>query len=981
MLTITTSRSAAGAKAYFNDELTKGDYYTEGQQIAGKWHGVLAAKLGLKGDVEPEDFNQMVDNLHPETGKTLTSHQRSNRRAGFDFTFKAPKSLSILLQHADSETRETLLAAFSNSVHETMAEIEEAAAARVRGKVAAGNTSRIATDENRNTNNLAYAEFVHFTARPTDETGGIPDPHLHAHCFVMNATHDSVGDKYKALQAGDIKANAPYYEAAFHARLTNKLQHMGIATQATGKFWEIAGIDRSTLLKFSNRHEEIQKAAEKFGITKAESIAELAGYTRQKKQGGFTQDSLREIWQDRLTQEEKATLDAALEGGNSGDTPITATEALDYALKHHLERNSVIKESQLKEEALRAGFGSVLPEEIKAEIEYRESQDFLVKREIDNKAIYTTRETIKKEQDIINFVSDGYSMENRLNPDYQINPLVGKAGFLSDEQREAINYVLTSRHTVMAIQGKAGVGKTTLMQEAAAGIEEPTSGEDGAKMFTFAPSSDAVDVLKKEGFANSNTVARLLLDEKLQSSLENSVLWVDEAGLLSVNDTHKVFAIAKEQNARVVLSGDAAQHKSVAAGDAFRILQKYADLEPVNIDTIRRQQGEYREAVTAISNGDIATGFATFDRLEKFQEIEDNDQRNKTIATDYVNTITDENKAGKKSLNKRSALVVSPTHKEGEIVTAAIREELKNSGLLKGKTIPYSTYKNLNLTEAQKGKTGNYQEGDFIRFHQKATGIEKGERLRITASNSNSVTVTKDNPLVGNGEELQLDLSQAARFSIYQAESIELQKGDKIRITENSQSIDKKHRLNNGAIYEVSGFTPAGDIKLSNGWVLDKDRGNLTHGYVTTSQSSQGKTVDHVFIAQSADSFGASNQEQFYVSASRGRNDITIYTDDKAELLEQVMESGQRLSAIELVKQQKQERQQQESRKERIFNKIDELYQYAAVMGDRAGEWLKLFMPEQQQGEPQQQKMNQETLPYWQNLNKDRDRAIEKGGR
>ena len=70
---------------------------------------------------------------------------------------------------------------------------------------------------------------------------------------------------------------------------------------------------------------------------------------------------------------------------------------------------------------------------------------------------------------------------------------------------------------------------------------------------------------------------------------------------------------------------------------------------------------------------------------------------------------------------------------------------------------------------------------------------------------------------------------------------------------------------------------------------------------MVTSHSSQGKTVDRVFVGQSSESFPASSREQFYVSASRARESVTIYTDNKQDLLDAVSRSDERLSATELV--------------------------------------------------------------------------------
>jgi ATP-dependent exoDNAse (exonuclease V) alpha subunit len=118
----------------------------------------------------------------------------------------------------------------------------------------------------------------------------------------------------------------------------------------------------------------------------------------------------------------------------------------------------------------------------------------------------------------------------------------------------------------------------------------------------------------------------------------------------------------------------------------------------------------------------------------------------------------------------------------------------------------------------------------------------------------------------------------------------------------------RKQELRNGAIYEVAAFTKDGDLcavhRDANGRVtsevtIGSEFGNLTYGYCVTSHASQGKTVDRVFIAQSADSLRASSREQFYVSVSRGRESVVIYTDDKEALRDRVVESAARMSATE----------------------------------------------------------------------------------
>jgi len=147
-------------------------------------------------------------------------------------------------------------------------------------------------------------------------------------------------------------------------------------------------------------------------------------------------------------------------------------------------------------------------------------------------------------------------------------------------------------------------------------------------------------------------------------------------------------------------------------------------------------------------------------------------------------------------------------------------------------------------------------------------------------------------------------VTQAQRFEVYRTREVAIAKGDRIRITRNGEAnVDgqaKGTRLNNGDIFTVEGFTKEGDIRLEKGKLLPKDWGHMSLGYVDTSYASQGKTVDRVFIAAGNESLPATNQQQWYVSASRGREMAKVYVDSKEDMRDAIARTGQRLSAVEL---------------------------------------------------------------------------------
>jgi len=99
---------------------------------------------------------------------------------------------------------------------------------------------------------------AHSTGRPV---GGIPDIQRHVHATLFNVTQDTVEDKRKAVQIGEIKANAGYYESLVMNDFARKLRAMDYGIRRKGRFFEIAGVSDAAIDKFSNRTKLIERVA------------------------------------------------------------------------------------------------------------------------------------------------------------------------------------------------------------------------------------------------------------------------------------------------------------------------------------------------------------------------------------------------------------------------------------------------------------------------------------------------------------------------------------------------------------------------------------------------------------------------------------------------------------------------------------------------------------------------------------------------
>jgi conjugative relaxase-like TrwC/TraI family protein len=866
MLRITPSQNPDAAKQYFGKGMVRSDYYIDGQEMPGVWGGKGATLLGLKGQVQQTDYFSLCDNLHPQTGEQLTPRQKDARRVGFDFTFSAPKSVSVLYELSGDER---ILDAFRASVKETMEEAEREMKTRVRIKGA---------DHDRETGNMVWAEFTHFTARPEE---GRPDPHLHSHCFAFNQSFDEVEKRWKAGQFGDLKRDAPYWEAAFDARLAHRIKELGYATGKRGYSFEIAGTPQSLIDKFSRRRNAIEREAAEKGVSDAEGKHFIGYWGRQNKSKGVGIAELRKEWDARLSDSERTALESAIHGRANGDRAYTSGEAKEYALAHSFQNASAVSEKRLRAEALKFAVGSVLPESVADIAQHPE----VFAHKHDGQLMATTKTVLENEVAMLEFARDG---QRKFRPFVNAAEMPGDAfAGLSDEQRKAQLHILNSRDTVTGVVGKAGTGKTRLMRGTVDAIES----ESGQKVFVFAPSSQASrGVLKKEGFRDAETLEMLLTNEKLQEQTKGQVLWVDEAGLVSSRDMRRLMDVAKRNGNRVILSGDYTQHSSVEAGDAFRLLEKEAGVRLARLSEIRRQTDPgYRKAVEAIASGTGRAAQKGFDALEQMGCVIEasGEERHQMLVADYL----------KASEDGKSALIIAPTHGEGGKLTEALRSALKEQGAL-GAERTFVSRRSTGWTDAQKGDVRNYEPGMVVEFHQNAKGFTRGDKAVAVAGENGPQLLKRDGTMVA------VPVGQAKRFEVYRTRDIAIARGDRIRITRNGEAKVEGQargtRINNGDIFTVEGFTKEGDIRLEKGKLLPKDWGHLSLGYVDTSYASQGKTVDRVFIAAGNQSLPAVGRQQWYVSASRGREMAKLYVDSREDVRGAIAKNSERLSAVEL---------------------------------------------------------------------------------
>jgi hypothetical protein len=202
----------------------------------------------------------------------------------------------------------------------------------------------------------------------------------------------------------------------------------------------------------------------------------------------------------------------------------------------------------------------------------------------------------------------------------------------------------------------------------------------------------------------------------------------------------------------------------------------------------------------------------------------------------------------------------------------------------------------LSWTEAQKRDARQYRPGLAIHFHRRGHGFNKNETVTVVAVENDSLKVQR-----ADGTETFFPLGQASALcDVGERRKLKIAAGDKLLLQANAVAV-RKHFIN-GELVEALAIQ--GDsVVLADGRVIPQNYRTFTHGYAVTSHAAQGKTVDEVLVVASSRSLPAINQQQFYVSISRGRDACHVFTDDAEMLRSHVTRSTARLAAVEAMPQ------------------------------------------------------------------------------
>src|SRR6266496_3536235 len=640
MMTMSKALSAGQAKDYYQQEFTsaKENYYSESGEVRGQWYGRLAEEWGLKGEVGSEQYERLVAGQDPHSGeqlvRTVKSREELNRygeeittsehRAGWDATFSAPKSVSLAALVGNDER---IRVAHREAVNEALKVFEEFTQARMGGNKPAVTTGK-----------MVAAQFEHTAARPDHETG-YAAPQLHTHVVIMNMTKTEQGE-IRSVQPLELYRTQQYATAIYRTHLAEKLQGLGYqieVDQRTGAP-EIKGFSKEYLQSASPRREEVRKEAQEMkerleqeGATVKEGagLNQAAARTnRASKRYDRAEMRRRALDMDvRHDNQAKRTVREAIERGGSrfsqDDITKRAQEAVTFARDNATEREAVTDMRKVMADALRRNLGLTTYEAVATELHQRiERGEFveIIRERKPREA--TTQRMLEMEKSNIQTMLDGQG---------QHLPIVGNDARqtvdaiaerqqlkLNDNQRTAVEQILTSRDQIIGLQGGAGTGKTTALS-----VLREAAEKEGYEVRGFAPTTRATKQLAESGI-QSETLQKFIRRREEAPEQHNRLFVLDESSLASTKNLHTFFARLEAQD-KVLLVGDIKQHQAVEAGSPFEQFQRHG-METAKLSKIVRQRdARLRHVVKKLSASQVKEAIESLHKQGRVVEIAAND--------------------------------------------------------------------------------------------------------------------------------------------------------------------------------------------------------------------------------------------------------------------------------------------------------------------------------------------------------------------
>jgi conjugative relaxase-like TrwC/TraI family protein len=601
VLTIGKLGTSRGRLEYYDAQVAAGveDYYAGRGESPGRWRGRGAAAIGLApgGRVDRRGFMALMRGRNPLDGAVLREMGARSRVSGFDLTWSAPKSVSVLFAIEDDQVAGQLLAAHEHAVDEALAYLEREACWTRRGRDGA---------ECVPGDGFVAASYRHRMSRAGD-------PQLHTHVIVANMTR--ADGRYTALDARWLYAHksaaGALYRAVLRADVRERLPWVSWRPAGRGLF-EVDGVPNPVLRHFSQRRIEIEeRAAELVGPG---AMAELS---RERMQGiALATRKAKRYGVDGASWREEARARAAEHGLGVGELtrlrtrqPGALTGVDMGALARRLcgpdglttNHNTFAARHALAEIAGAFGQGATMAQLEDAVKWYLGGESVVaLERAGQSEPRFTTQHLLACERQIIDSAWRRAGENSGILPGPLVDQvLVARSLPLNDDQAAAVRAITSSGRGVEGVTALAGTGKTTMIAAVAAAYRHA-----GWQVIGAAPTARAARQLREIAGVEATTMHSLLARLKRAGGFApRTLLVLDEAATAPTRLSAELFARAERAGTKIVAIGDPGQLGPVQAGGWLAAIADEQD-GPALRQVMRQRNLSEQEALQALHDGD-----------------------------------------------------------------------------------------------------------------------------------------------------------------------------------------------------------------------------------------------------------------------------------------------------------------------------------------------------------------------------------------
>lgn len=606
--------AGAGAAGYYA-ALARDDYYARGGEPPGDWLGRGAAALGLNGSVDAAALHNVLHGFDGTGATARVQGAGDDHHAGWDLTFSAPKSVSVLwATTGDPTARAAIQDAQRAAVAATLAFAERHCAWTRRG--------HDGTDRER-VAGLTVAAFEHSTSREQD-------PQLHTHCLVANLAPRRDGT-WGALDGRLLFRWKMALGALYRAELAARLQRrLPVGIERDGSSFAIAGVPEAVQAHFSKRSEQVREWLDARGAEGARAAAAAALNTRASKPE-IDRPALFDRWQAEgraLGWGPEQTARLLERGAWARERP--AEPALAEVREGLVRQQSTFADR----DAWRAlaegmqGAGGIGDIEARMDALRRDPEVVRLGEDRRGETRWSTESMRQLEATAIARAEIGAEDRSHALAPERVRAVLDARPHLSAEQVEAVRYLCGRGGAVATVEGLPGTGKSALLDAARAAWEAAGYRVVGAALSGKA----ALGLQESAGIPSDTLHARLkawapepgatagepataaapVVDDGMlfdrggrpgTGDLDaRTVVVLDEAGMVGSRQLAALIEATLTAGAKLVLAGDRRQLQPVEAGGLFRAVAER--IETASLTEIRRQAEPWaRETVRAVAEG------------------------------------------------------------------------------------------------------------------------------------------------------------------------------------------------------------------------------------------------------------------------------------------------------------------------------------------------------------------------------------------